>query len=475
MVAEGCSLTAELRELVCMERRIQTLDDDSAASLAISYLEDDQGVTLVDMASLILAGWNRLNVGALISFARAISVTHPEFLEMVNGPRFQGAFTKSWVSAFPELPASRALVARRERGKTEYEKALRSGKAESAELQLLRIAAVKADNVAAFAATLGARDPNLCVFRFACPELPVWNVLDSDRMTLVNIVFAMGAQAIVRLLLGFFEIVPDGDSRTGRVRSVGSWLTTATALQLDVPFRWLLGTANETNLDDAVELICDRRFVGALCEVEATGFDLTRARPARALARWSRTVSLVTIPTPSFPSVPASRLLAWHVGALRHWDIPCDEPEALASGRFTWANLEAQGDLSSFARATAKRVLFLAQLQGGVVLGFFANCPVSVDGGGRDPALKSAIFVLEHPTGEQRKWRLQNPNYPSRVDETFVWFGTGLFVYAVGGLLMRSAPEFGITEVDASFVSLKPAGDGGWFFARIDRWELWSV
>jgi hypothetical protein len=51
------------------------------------------------------------------------------------------------------------------------------------------------------------------------------------------------------------------------------------------------------------------------------------------------------------------------------------------------------------AKALAQRVLSLAQIRGGVVFGFFANCPppgaVRVD----DPALESAIFLLEHPTG----------------------------------------------------------------------------
>jgi hypothetical protein len=42
MVAEGCSLAAELRDLVCIDRRIKALDDESAANLAISYLDDDR-------------------------------------------------------------------------------------------------------------------------------------------------------------------------------------------------------------------------------------------------------------------------------------------------------------------------------------------------------------------------------------------------------------------------------------------------
>jgi hypothetical protein len=126
--------------------------------------------------------------------------------------------------------------------------------------------------------------------------------------------------------------------------------------------------------------------------------------------------------------------------------------------------------------APPKRVLFLAQTVDGVVFGFFANCPLSGEGGGRDPALKSALFVLDHPTFEQRKWQLQNPNYRARAfADKCVCFGTGLMVTANGGLMIAPAPEFGMTEVDASFVSLRPASKDGRSFGRIVRWELWSV
>jgi hypothetical protein len=206
-IGEG-SLAATLSELVYMERRIQVLEDVSAANLAVAYLEDNRSIGLGDLADLILAGWNRSTVGPLISFARAISAAHPEFLEMVQGRRFRGLLARSWVSAFPELPASRAFVARFELEKKVPEKAVAAGKAESTELQLLLIGEVVSDNAAGFAARLGARDPNLAIFRVVCPELPVWEVLDSIRLPLANIVFAMGARAITRLLLGFFEFVP---------------------------------------------------------------------------------------------------------------------------------------------------------------------------------------------------------------------------------------------------------------------------
>jgi hypothetical protein len=367
---------------------------------------------------------------------------------------------------------------------------------EPTELQRLLITEVMADNAARFAATLGARNPRLCIFRFVYPELSVWEVLTADRLTLTNFVFAMGARANTRLLLGLFEFVPTGDSlrcalasrddelireiwvhtpEEVRTRFVGLWLATAAAFQLEVPFRWLLGLANDANLDEAVEVIVRNRLVGALCEVEATGFDLTRIRPARALAGWNRTMSLATIRTPSLPSVSASTLLAWHVGALRSWDIPCDEPKALANGRVVWTDLAPRIDIASWAEVPAQRVMFLAQTLDGVVFGFFANCPLSGAVQGRDPALMSAIFVLEHPTDEQRKWQLQNPNYDVAVSSWSLRFGRGMEIHRVGAVLTKPAPEFGMAWTDAIFVSLQPAGDGGWSSAQIGRWELWSV
>jgi hypothetical protein len=111
---------------------------------------------------------------------------------------------KSWASAFPELTTSRALVARLEKEKIVYEEALAAGSAEAAELQLVLVKEVIVDNVAGFAAALGARDPKLNISRVVCPELPVWELLDWDKMPLPDLAVAMGARAITRLLLGLF-------------------------------------------------------------------------------------------------------------------------------------------------------------------------------------------------------------------------------------------------------------------------------
>jgi hypothetical protein len=96
--------------------------------------------------------------------------------------------------------------------------------------------------------------------------------------------------------------------------------------------------------------------------------------------------------------------------------------------------------------ATPNGVLLLGQGQGGVVFGAFANCPLIHGVSGKGRTLNSTIFVLEHPTGEQRKWELRNIYYTIRLNERFLWFGTGLGVSAIGFLHTGSAPEFGRTE-----------------------------
>jgi hypothetical protein len=186
-------------------------------------------------------------------------------------------------------------------------------------------------------------------------------------------------------------------------------------------------------------------------------------------------MSLLAIPTPSLPSVPSSTLLAWHIRELRGWGISCAEPEALASGVVEWVDLGQRIDLASMTKAPVKRVLFLGQTLDGVVFGFFANCPLSGAVRGRDPTLKSAIFVLEHPTGGQRKWQLQSPNCEIDASDEFLQFGTGLSLHSGGTLCIECAPEFGMTQEDASFISLEPAGDDGLSISVVRRWELWGV
>jgi hypothetical protein len=88
MMSKG-HLAGNLGDLVYIERRIQMLDGDSTDSLDISSLDDERGIPLADLADLVLAGWNRSNVGPLISVARAISTARPGFLDMVRGRRFR--------------------------------------------------------------------------------------------------------------------------------------------------------------------------------------------------------------------------------------------------------------------------------------------------------------------------------------------------------------------------------------------------
>jgi hypothetical protein len=411
---------------------------------------------------------------------------------MIEGFRFRGEIMGYCIPGAAGVTRHRRPPCRE---KTGYEEALAAGKVESAEVQRLLIREVIADNAAGFAATLGVRVPKLYIWRIVCPDEPVWELLDWRMMTLPDLVCAMGAREITRLLLGFFDVIPTGDSlrcpwASGDEepireiwfhtpeemisRRLGAWLRAAGALQLEVPFRWLLGLASDLSLERAVELLVEDRLVWALCEVEATGFDLTRPRPARALSRWGRTMSFVTTPTPSLPSVPVSTLFAWHVGTLRSWVVPCDRPEADASGLFEWADPTPRIDLVSLTRVLAKRVLFLGQTQSGVLFGFFAYCEPSSFLWRSDPDLKSSIFVLEHPTGEQRKWRVRIP-CAFGLNEEFLWFGPGFGVDASGHLHCGPTPEFGMTEGDVSFLCLDRPIRDGWSRTQVDRWELWVV
>jgi hypothetical protein len=131
---------------------------------------------------------------------------------MVHGRRFRSLFAKSWAAAFPELPASRALVARLEGEKASYEEALAAGMVESAELQRVLMAEVIADNAAGFAAPFGVRNPTLGIFLIVCRELPVWEVLDCRTMALADFVLATGARKNIASTL-----------LVGHVGALGGW------------------------------------------------------------------------------------------------------------------------------------------------------------------------------------------------------------------------------------------------------------
>jgi hypothetical protein len=140
--------------------------------------------------------------------------------------------------------------------------------------------------------------------------------------------------------------------------------------------------------------------------------------------------------------VHASTLLAWNLRVLLRWDIPCDAPQAAASGVVVSPDPAPRIDLSSLSKTPAERVWFLGLTLEGVVFGLFAHCPLSGDiRQRRDPALKSAMIVLEHPTSEQRKWQLQDPNCEVTVNEGPLGFGVGFCVNAAGYLCIGPHPR----------------------------------
>jgi hypothetical protein len=51
----------------------------------------------------------------------------------------------------------------------------------------------------------------------------------------------------------------------------------------------------------------------------------------------------------------------------------------------------------------------------------------------------------------------------------------GVVGRAGGWLYTRPAPDFGMLEADASFITQMSTCRDGWFMSQILRWELWSV
>jgi hypothetical protein len=61
------------------------------------------------------------------------------------------------------------------------------------------------------------------------------------------------------------------------------------------------------------------------------------------------------------------------------------------------------------------------------------------------------------------------------LSEGILVLGAGLCTDSGGWLYIGPAPEFGMTEVEASFITLRPADDHGRSWTQILYWELWSV
>jgi hypothetical protein len=325
-------------------------------------------------------------------------------------------------------------------------------------------------------------------------------MLQWDRLSLFEFVLASGARAITRLLLGFFELVPgmnsvaaalaSGDEELVRevwVRtseevgegSIGWWLTFAARFQLEVPFRWLLGQANESQLDTAVEYLAACRFANAICAIERFGFDFGRRRPARALAEWAEAgvPMVVPAPVPVLTSVPTSTFLAWHVATLRGWGVAIEKPELKAMSDVNWGAPTPRIDLSELLKVE-RRLLLLLQTSEGVLCGAFANCEISWGPWVSDSDLKTCFFVLEHPTGQQRKWQLQIAQLAFRLDPPRrgggVRVGSDVLLSDEGYLCCRAGRGLLLTGDDTLLVCVQDTVPGR-EETQVTRWEAWEL
>jgi hypothetical protein len=292
-------------------------------------------------------------------------------------------------------------------------------------------------------------------------------------------------------MLAFFEVTPasgtfccalaSGDEElvrevwvhsapTVRSQRMGMWLAAAGLLRFDVAFRWLLGQATETQVDEAVETIADRCCAEAICTVEAAGFDLGRMRPARALARWANAKIPVVSPG---SGLPPSTFAAWHVEILSGWGIPTVDARPLGSGRVEWAGPLHRIDLGPLKDAAGLIMIF--QTVSGVVTGVFTPCQNPGGDYVPDSTLTTAMFVLEHPSGEQRLWRSRGPLNAFVPDPTFVSFDDAVVVMSSGHLGCRARPSMGLTTEDARFVCSGGIERAGHCMAGVLRWEYWRV
>jgi hypothetical protein len=258
---------------------------------------------------------------------------------------------------------------------------------------------------------------------------------------------------------------------------VGVYLAQAARLRLETPYRWLLGVAEGRQGDEAIEFLVRYRLAEAICEVEAAGFDCRRRRPARAFARWVEARIPVLLPEPVPESVPASSLLAWHVGQLRECDIMCEAPGSRGSGLINSNDPRRHIDFTAFQGV--RRLLVLVETVAGVVVGGFANCELGFMCFPSDPELRTAILRLEHPEVGPQSWRLNVPFFAAGLMNWEVTFGRGMTLREPGLLLAAATRDFALMEKDAYSL----AGEGreadrkgrdGWWVARVRRWEAWA-
>jgi hypothetical protein len=141
--------------------------------------------------------------------------------------------------------------------------------------------------------------------------------------------------------------------------------------------------------------------------------------------------------------------------------------------------------VSGWLRSIAKWILprwlvgrqqsvLLVETATGVVCGGLADSAWVLKGVPANDGLSSTYFVLEHPSGETRKWTVTGPNAryaTARGPVPFMCFG-GLILCAAG--VIATLPGTELSEEDAVFI--RGGGQvGGAPGARIMRWEFWHL
>jgi hypothetical protein len=185
--------------------------------------------------------------------------------------------------------------------------------------------------------------------------------------------------------------------------------------------------------------------------------------------------------------LPGESLLAWHLTQLVEWQIPVRNPKLVASGSYLGPHRGPPPAMlvSGWFRNIAERILprwlvgrqqsvLLVETATGVVCGGFADSAWVLEGVPANDRMSSTYFVLEHPSGETRKWTKTGPDArfaTTRGSVPFMRFG-GLAVGAMGVMMTLAGAE--LSEEDAVFICV--GGQAGRATgARILRWEFWHL
>jgi hypothetical protein len=119
--------------------------------------------------------------------------------------------------------------------------------------------------------------------------------------------------------------------------------------------------------------------------------------------------------------------------------------------------------------------VLLVETETGVVCGGFANSSWVLGGVPASDDMSSTYFVLQHPSGETRKWTKSGPDarYAEGGSKGFMCFGDGRLMISEGGWIGTEAGEE-LSEEDAVFI----CGGGQYgdaMVAGITQWEFWRV